>query len=142
VLALVASACGSPAGRPAATATTRVPRTRPRSTIVTRGPTEAEVERGVALTLEPDDNATPVAPPAGLLGCVAKRLDPADRAAASILASADAVPANLAVRTTRAGMACNQAYVVASFTSQLTSGDGAIPGIDAAQATCGASRDS
>jgi hypothetical protein len=98
------------------------------------------VLKGISFVVEPTNKATPVTPPSGFLNCTANKLSSTDRVAIAKITSSDDVPADLGVRVTRAGRTCNGDYLVASFKSELSTGDNAIPGITASQAECAAKK--
>jgi hypothetical protein len=103
-------------------------------------PTQAAVEKGLQVIIESSDTEKPLTPPAGFLSCTAAKLSPADRVAVARTTSSDKVPADIGVRSIRAGQACNHDFVVAVFKSEFESAGNGIPGITDTEASCVATK--
>lgn len=103
-------------------------------------PSQAAVEKGLQVIIESSDTEKPLTPPAGFLSCTAARLSPADRAVVARITSSDKVPADVGVRSIRAGQVCDHDFVVAVFKSEFESSGNGIPGISDAEASCVATK--
>ncbi len=102
------------------------------------GSSDAAVGKGILVVLNPGQGAKAVAVPAGFTACTAAKLTAADRAVLAKVTNADNVASDLVVRVVRAANTCNRSFLVASFASGLSTGNDAIPGLTAAQASCAA----
>ncbi|HVN51926.1 MAG TPA: hypothetical protein VMT43_10860 [Acidimicrobiales bacterium] len=93
----------------------------------------------VTLIIEPSGNVHAIAIPAGFIACVASKLPAAARAKVALVTSGDAVPGNVVVYVSRAGAACNRAFLTTSIARSMTDSSSG-PSLTAAQAACAAPR--